>query len=187
MKRDANGNFPVIESMRNKADELVNAYMDTHSKVLAFRMDLRFPSDYGVVTDNSAIAETLKKTAQSLKRKGNDPAYICIAEQHLADHPHYHLFVLENGHKTQAWKQIADTAEKHWKTTIGSDLPGLVDYCFGTEENPHENGKIFTRAEGIPEYVNRQLDYICKTEDKGARKDGKRDFMMSRLGRFKKK
>lgn len=187
MKRDENGNFPVMENIRDNADELLQAYVQKHSKAFAVRVDVHFPQDYDARTDNKPIGDAIKKTIQTFDRKGYDPKFIRVTEQEDSPNPHFHLFFLLNGHKTRSERQVFDTMERHWGATIKRDAKGLIDYCKGTKNNPHENGIMINMAESIPDAVKRQLDYICKPDGKGKWKDGKRDFSMSRIGKSKKK
>lgn len=62
---------------------------------------------------------------------------------------------------------------------------GLVDHCNGSHDDPHENGQVITRKEGIPEYLKWQVNYVAKQQGKGLSKDSLRDFGMSRINKPK--
>lgn len=181
MNNPTEQNYSVLDNLHKKAVQQFDAYQEKHSKVLAVRADIRYPSDYGEVRSNRDIVKTIAKVKQTFERKGLDPEYIWAREQNVSDHPHYHCLLLLDGQKTRSPKAVYDVLEKHWQRTIGSSVPGLVDYCNGTPEKPHANGKIINRSEGRPEYLNRQINYIAKPEGKGPQNDGLRDFGMSRL------
>lgn len=73
MKRDENGNFPVMENIREKADELLQAYVQKHSKAFAVRVDVHFPLDYDARTDNKPIGDAIKKQSRPLTEKAIIP------------------------------------------------------------------------------------------------------------------
>lgn len=173
--------FPVMDNIHEKVKEMVEDYQTKHSKMLVVRADVRFPQNYGEVTDNKAISKTLTKFKQTLSRKGLDPSAMWVREQGTSPHPHYHCLILADGQKTRSAGMMFDTLERHWQNTIGSDSSGLIDYCYGPKDNPHENGIVVSRSEGIPQSVERQMGYISKPEGKGEPKDDMRDFGMSRL------
>lgn len=172
--------YPVLEYMNQKAFELLKQYEQVHSKILAVRLDIRYPSEYGETNGNEDIVKCVAKVKQTFARKGLDPAYMWVREQKDSTHPHFHCMFLLDGQKTQSAGMVYDITERNWQRTIGSSAKGLIDHCKGTKEKPHENGHVYTRSGGRPEYVNRQINYISKPDDKGERKDGLRDFGMSR-------
>lgn len=175
------GDYPVIPQIQEKATQLFDAYQQRHSRVLSVREDIRYPTDYGPVCGNEDIAKTMAKVAQTFARQGLDPAYIWVREQETSKHPHYHCLVLLDGQKTRSARMVYDVTERHWQNTIGTASKGLVHRCNGTAERPHENGEVISRSQGRPDYVNRQISYIAKPREKSPRKDGLRDFGMSRL------
>ncbi|MBD5416543.1 MAG: inovirus Gp2 family protein [Desulfovibrio sp.] len=175
------GDYPVIPQIQEKATQLFDSYQQRHSRVLSVREDIRYPADYGPVYDNEDIAKTMAKVAQTFKRKGLDPAYIWVRAEKSSEHPHYHCLVLLDGQKTRSAGMVYDVTERHWQNTIGASAVGLIERCNGDREHPHENGEVIPRSVGRPDYVNRQISYIAKTKEKSPRKDGLRDFGMSRL------
>ena len=185
MSNDAN--YPVMPHILGKVRNLVDSYLDKHSKALVTRLDIRYPQEHKNTQGNRDISQTMKLTMQELRRKGHDPKYGWVREQNNSDHQHYHVIILQNGHKVQSPYTAQQTVAKHWGNTIGADPTGLVDHCDGSQEDPHENGKVITRKEGIPEYVERQINYMAKPLGKGEPKDGIRDFGMSHIPAVPKK
>lgn len=181
MSKTNEGDYPVIPQIQEKATQLFDSYQRRHSRVLSVREDIRYPTDYGPVYDNEDIAKTMAKVAQTFARKGLDPAYIWVREQDTSEHPHYHCLFFLDGQKTRSAQMVYDITERHWQNTIGTDSKGLVHYCNGTPEQPHENGEVISRSQGRPEYVDRQISYMAKPTGKSPQKDGLRDFGMSRL------
>lgn len=179
--------YPVMENIHDKANELLEAYTQKHSKTFAVRFDLLYPVDYGNAPNNDHISDTIAKAEQTFRRRGLDPAHIWVREQKSSHHQHYHGVMLLDGQKTHTKGYVHDTMERHWKKTIGSESEGLIDYCNGTKDKPHENGIMIQRSQGIPAAVQRQISYICKAEDKAPPKDGLRDFGTSNPKRFRKK
>lgn len=181
MEQNEKKEFPVMANIHKKVKEMVANYQSRHSKMLVVRADVRYPQNYGEVKDNKDISKTMTKFKQTLARKGLDPATIWVREQETSQHPHFHCLILADGQKTRSAGMIFDTLERHWQNTIGSDSRGLIDYCYGPADNPHENGVVVNRSEGITKPVKTQMGYICKPEGKGEPKDGMRDFGMSRI------
>lgn len=175
------GDYPVIPQIQEKATQLFDDYQQRHSRVLSVREDIHYPEEFGPVSGNDDIVKTMAKVVQTFARKGLDPAYIWVREQEKSEHPHYHCLVLLNGQKTRSASMVYDVTERHWQNTIGTESKGLVHHCNGTREHPHENGEVISRSQGRPEYVNRQISYIAKPTEKSPRKDGLRDFGMSRM------
>lgn len=173
--------YPVMQNIHERIEGMVNDYQKKHSKMLAVRADVRYPKDYGEVNGNEDISETMRKTKQTLSRRGLDPAFAWVREQESSEHPHFHCIFLVDGQKTRSAGLIFDTLEKHWQATIDSQSRGLIHYCCGTEESPLENGKVISRKDGIPDYLKRQVNYMAKPKGKGEPKDGKRDFGLSRI------
>lgn len=172
--------FPVIPYIHNNLTELLNNYLQRHSKVLVVRADVTYPLAYPPVIDNFHIQRCMAKTIQFFQRKGLDPAYMWVRKQNTSIHPHYHCIFLLNGHKTQSSQYLFNILERYWGNTIRFSPKGLIDYCMDNGQQ-HENGNIITRTGGIPEYVYRQMSYLAKPYSKAEANDGLRDFGMSRI------
>ena len=198
--------YPVMPKLNQKAQELLENYKDRHSKVLAIRFDLRYPDksqqhegdpnqtelatnkEKMSTVDNGDIRKTISALNKYYKRKGLDPAYIWVREQKTSEAQHYHTMLLLNGHKIQNPHGVFSKVEALWQKTIGSEKKGLIQKCNKDRKgNRRANGEVFCRSEGTPKHVQRQISYMVKPRDKGAPKDGLRDFGMSRLKGVKKK
>lgn len=174
--------YPVREDLNQRINELMEDYRKRHSKVLVVRTDVRYPKNHQQEASNTDISKAMGKTIQSFRRMGHDPAYIWVREQKDSEHHHYHCIFLLNGHKTRSSGMVFDRLAQHWGNTINSGQDGLIDHCQrDARGNPHENGLVITRAEELPEAVSRQMSYLAKPKDKDKRKEGQRDFGMSRL------
>ncbi len=174
--------YSVIGYMNNNFNSLLESYMKKHSKTFFVRADVHFPSEYGSVNGNKNIIKCIAKAVQKLKRNGYDPAYAWVREQNISEHPHYHLFFLLDGKKTRSSGMVFDTLNQFWKSTSKTEKKGLINYCYQNKYGKkYENGLVISRKEGIPDSVYRQIGYMSKPYSKGERKDGLRNFGMSRL------
>lgn len=187
-KKDADGKFIVNKGIHNKLKKLVDTYTESHSKIHATRFDLTYPEGHQPRPGNEDISLTMAKVCQKFNRKNTelDPAYGWVREKKSSPNPHFHGMMLLNGQETRSAGMVFDYVEKCWQDTIGSDKKGLIDYCYGSIDDPHENGKVYQRKDGVPDYVEDQIRYMSKPDDKGEPKDGIRDVGTSRLGKYKK-
>ncbi|HIW01450.1 MAG TPA: inovirus Gp2 family protein [Candidatus Desulfovibrio intestinipullorum] len=203
--QDSQSTYPVMPELYQKAQALLEEYLERHSKVLPIRFDVRYPQDFQEdkgdmnktdfandkeqvsTIDNNDISKFMAKLIQHYKRKKLDPAYMWTREQERSETPHCHGMLLMNGHKIQNPYGVFSKAEELWQKTIGSNQPGLIHHCNKNPDGSYrKNGEVFRRSEGIPEHVQRQISYMVKPSGKGEPKDGLRDFGMSRLKGKKK-
>ncbi len=175
---------PVISPipyLQNNFTHLLQYYAYLHSKTFLVRADVRYPVDYPFVADNFHIQRCMAKVIQYLQRHGYQPMYIWVREQNTSIHPHYHCVFLLNGQKTRSARLVFDTLARFWASTIGYEAPGLIHHCeIIVDDNPFQYGQMLYRSEGIPANVYGMIDYLAKDYSKGERKDGLRDFGMSR-------
>ncbi len=169
----------VIKKMYEKVSELIDAYIDKHSKVFMARFDLKYHQDAQRGQDNRDIQRCMASVAKNLKRKHLDPAYIWAREQHESQNPHYHCLIMVNGNKTQCAKTIYDVVNTNWHAATNQTGEGLVHRCW--EENGKLWGEMIRRGEEPSEWNKGKRTYLCKPQAKGERNDGLRDFGMSRI------
>ena len=104
-------------SIFQKLIELLNFYLNKHSKCLVVRFDLTFPLNYMSVATNVLISSFTQKLIQKYKRQRLDPFYIWAREQNTSDHPHYHFALLLNGHKIESFYHVLMNAQSLWAST----------------------------------------------------------------------
>ncbi len=173
-------------SIFQKLIELLNFYLNKHSKCLVVRFDLTFPLNYMSVAINVLISSFTQKLIQKYKRQGLDPFYIWAREQNTSDHPHYHFALLLNGHKIESFSHVFMNAQSLWASTLGVDVSGQVHYCIGEKYyKNYANGIMIEmyhdEAQAKYDAVICQLSYLAKIKDKRDYGDPWRNFGMSRL------
>ena len=84
-----------------------------------------------------------------------------------------------NGNKTQYAKAIYDSATRDWLAATNQTDESLVHRC--KEENGKLWGEMLRRGEEPSDWTVGKVAYLCKTQAKGERNDGLRDFGMSRI------
>ncbi len=168
---------------------LLNYYVESHSKVLVVRFDLRFPQDFKPVDTNRYISETIAYINKKYTRQGLSPMYFWAMEQHQSLHPHYHIVLLLDGQKIRSYAHVFANAEAAWGRALGADVSGCVHHCNRTNGtiDMHRNGLQIRRCDGEQamqeqmQAVWTQISYLAKAYSKAPKKDGLRNFGMSRL------
>lgn len=169
-----------------KIIDLLNFYLNKHSKCLVVRFDLTFPLSYASVMSNELISSFIQKLIQKYKRKNLDPYYIWVREQNTSHHPHYHCALLLNGHKVESFSFIFHDVKSLWASTLGVDVAGQVHHCNDEKYyKNYANGIMIetyqNEAQVKYEAVIRQLSYLAKMRDKRDYGDPWRNFGMSGL------
>lgn len=166
--------------------QLLDFYINKHSKTLVVRFDLTFPLGYPQVVTNELISRFTQKIIQKYKRQNRDPYYIWAREQRTSLNPHYHFAMLLNGHKIEKFYHVFLNAESLWASTLGVDVSGQVHHCTG--EVFYKNFSNGIMIDGSKEdaqlaydSVVTQLSYLAKTKDKRDYGDPWRNFGMSQL------
>ncbi|UDQ99430.1 inovirus-type Gp2 protein [Lentisphaerota bacterium WC36G] len=123
--------LPCYISILEKIEALMNQAVAKHSKVLFFRMDLRFPDQSYYTDHNNILSNFLESFMRNLERQGLDPHYIWVREQNSSFNPHYHVVIMLNGHKTQSSYKHIKIANKLWSKNLGfADIYyGLLYHC----------------------------------------------------------
>lgn len=186
VNKGKDGNLELNDEIQAKLTELQEGFCKKHCKAMAVRFDIRYPESYQSSGDNKDISRMIAKLVQEYSRKGYDPAYIWVREQNTSHNPHYHCAILLNGNKTRRYRQILNSAERFWRSTINIDTTGCIDHC-----RKGENGMlIVTKRDGSADNyhdnfdaVHYQLSYLAKQNGKATEKDGVRNFGMSRIKR----
>ncbi|NDY55818.1 inovirus Gp2 family protein [Desulfovibrio sulfodismutans] len=166
--------------------QLLDFYINKHSKALVVRFDLTFPVNYAPVVTNDIISSFTQKIIQKYKRQGLNPYYIWVREQNSSDHPHYHFAILLNGHKIEKFYHVFVNAESLWASTLGTNVSGQVHHCAGNNfYKQFSNGIMIDRSkEDVHMAYNSvvtQLSYLAKAKDKRDYGDPWRNFGMSQL------
>lgn len=167
-----------IHNIRKGLITLVNDYIERHSKALATRFTLTFPSEYSIDPAFPYVSRFIAKLIQYLNRKGYDGRYLYVREQKTGEHPHYHFVVLVNGNKIQHPRFVTNAAKKFWNSTLGldKDKKGYVNYdCC---QMIRRNDKNFYEQK---ERAFIFLRYLAKVLTKGKKHDGIRNVAMSRI------
>ena len=146
--------------MLERIQALLNEACQSHSKVLFIRFDVHFPADRQAPEDNQLIVGFLNRLCQDLNRRKLDPRYFyCRENGPSSGRPHYHVFLLLDGHKIQTIKGVLAEVERLWGIALKVDARGLVDFCNGSSEGQRYNGIQLRRND--PEFGN-TLDYVFK-------------------------
>jgi len=193
VNKGKDGNLEIRDSIQSKVTKLLDHVCEKHSKVLAVRYDVHYPSDHMVSGDNRDISRHSAKLVQLYKRQGLDPHYLWVREEgQRGENPHYHCMLFLNGHKVRKYNHVFNNAEKLWQSTLGVEQGGLIDHCTkGKRGDSHENGMLISKSD--PNFENRfdavhhQASYVSKESTKAPAKDGLRDIGMSRITSSAKK
>ena len=145
-------------------DNVMDDYVDRHSKMFAMRLDVHLPEG----TDQSKIMVFNHRFIEKEKNQGYDPAYVMAREIGEENgNIHYHMALFLNGQKTESIKPHLDNAWKVLENIRKAENKegGMIDPCnrFG------RNGIMVKRDDSDPrnlEEVQRQMSYIAKTEQK---------------------
>ncbi len=170
---------------------LLQQYVDKHSKTLVVRFDLHFPHDYSFLINNNQLSEAIAYIIKKYKRQGLDPNYFWVMEQHQSIHQHYHLVLFLDGQKVRSYRHVFHNVEEAWARALQiEDASGLVHHC-----NLDCNGNVDMHRNGITirdcddevtrqsqlQAVYQQISYLAKDKDKSSVKDRLRNFSMSRM------
>ncbi len=181
--------YPFREEILTPLGQLLQVYTEMHSKTLAVRFDLHFPSDYPIVSANNYISETIAYIAKKYKRQGLDPMYFWVMEQGVSLHQHYHVLLLLNGEKVRSYSHVFHNAEAAWGRILGVNVSGCVHHCNVTDGqvDMSRNGLSIRRCDGPEKMqeqmqnVYNQISYMAKADTKAEDNDGLRNFGMSRF------
>ncbi len=176
----------ILEAVHNRLEDMNNR----HSKTLFIRFDLRYPQGHYSSDSNEDTSTFTNSFTTHLKRKGLDPQYVWVREQSREKHQHYHFMLLLNGNLTQNPYGHLRKAEEFWGKAIGSDQPGLVNFCDKSRSGePQENSVMIRRTdpnaqEKLSECMYRG-SYLAKTNTKGYAPYRHREWGASRLRKKK--
>ncbi len=175
-----------IQEILNEIKERVNRALSKHAKVMLVRYDLTFPEDIIYSNHSTYLSSFLNKLRHNLTRRRYDPIDFWVREQNTSLNPHYHCFLLLDGHKVQNPYAIFPTLTSLWASTIGDERKGLVDFC--NQQVPgyeNLNGCRLTRAdEQLYEDCINWLSYLAKGYTKGNAPPHTREYGGSRLTRL---
>ena len=158
--------FPYHEEYLNKNKKLLDSMLARHNKVMAVRMDLRYPADYQGQTGNQNLSDAMRTYTRELSREGLDPQYVVRREQKESEHPHDHVDLLVNGSLKQRYKPLVKRMAPHWGRVIGVSPEVAEKLVFPCDKHP--NGIMIRR--NTPEFqeqyddVHRQMSYLAKSE-----------------------
>ena len=140
-------------------DNVMDDYMDRHSKMFAMRLDVHLPEG----TDQSKIMVFNHRFIEREKNQGYDPAYVMVREVSDEGKTHYHMALLLNGQKVQSTYYVFKDMERILNNVAGPG--GSINHC----DNGHRNGIMVKRDDPDPKNMNefkRQCSYVAKTEQK---------------------
>lgn len=178
--------YKYREEILSSIYNILNYYIQKHSKAMIVRFDIRYPLLYTDICTNIHISSCIELVIRKYKRQGLDPYYIWVREQDTSIHPHYHCALLLDAQKIMSYAHVMDTAESVWGHVIKYPVSGCVHNCI-QPGNPDSNGKIIRRDVTVEEYSARcqdvfnQLTYLAKAQTKAVDNDGMRNFGMSRI------
>ncbi len=161
----------------------------TKSKIFFMRLDIRFPVEETIPTDNQHFSRFNASFMKDLRRKGLKPQYCAVREQSREKHQHYHEMLFLDGQKTQSIHNHIQTAERLWRHELGlEDGNGLINDCTHNRKGePQENGIMLRKDD--PDYEQkkaecfRRASYLAKVNTKSNTPDGQREVFSSRIKR----
>ena len=107
--------YQCIKEYLQKIDSLMANALQKHSKVMMFRMDLRFPVAAHCLVDHATLVSNfIESLTRNLKYNKLDPYYLWTREQEGSINPHYHLMILVDGHKNQKPHKSLNLAQELW-------------------------------------------------------------------------
>ncbi len=169
--------------------QLLEYYVEKHSKVLVVRFDLHFPITFPHVHTNQYISETIAYIVKKYKRDCLDPMYYWAMERKQGMHPHYHVVLFLDGQKVKTYKHVFHNFEDTWSRHLNTDVSGCVHHCNVTNGriDMNRNGLMIRRCDGPEKMqeqmqnVYNQISYLAKSDTKCNDNDGLRNFGMSRI------
>ncbi len=94
-----------------------------------FRLDLTFPVDYPLQTDNRLFRAFMQRFADVVRRECGACEYMWVMERNWRINPHYHLALAVNGDRTYSGWQWMRLATNLWGRQLAiafADYDGLV-------------------------------------------------------------
>ncbi len=176
----------ILHSLTN----LLQQYVEKHSKALVVRFDVHYPMAYPVIQDNYHISEALAYLIKIYKRQGLDPKYFWVREQGRSIHHHYHVVIFLDGQKIRSYSHVFHKIEEIWGRALQCDVKGCIHHCnrdYDGSIDMNRNGLCVRRCDGPEKMqeqmqaVYNQISYLAKTETKVFNNNGIRNFGMSRL------
>ena len=141
-------------------DNVMDDYMDRHSKMFAMRLDVHLPEG----TDQSKIMAFNHRFIEKEKNQGYDPAYVMTREiGEEKGNIHYHMALFLNGQKVQSTYNVFKDAERILSNVAGPG--GVIHHC----DIGHRNGIMVKRDDPDTrnlQAVQQQMSYIAKTKQK---------------------
>jgi len=159
---------------------------EKHNKVLAVRVDLRFPKDKHYPNDNKLFSKFTSPFVKDLKRQKLDPYYVAVREQSKEKHQHYHLVVFVDGNKVKFPNKVIKAAEKHWGKTVNDDKRGLVEHCTKSRSGEKQTNFYRLRRNDSDYEEHRtacfhRCSYLAKVNTKGKTAKREREVFGSQV------
>ncbi len=181
--------YEYKEEILYNLNDLLEFYINNHSKTMVVRFDLHFPRDYPITASNKPISETIAYVVKKYKRQGLDPMYFWVMEQNRSEHQHYHVVLFLDGQKVRSYSHVFHNVEEAWGRALNADTRGCVHHCnsYQGQIDMNRNGLQVRRCDGVErmheqiQAVYNQISYLAKKATKIDEKDGLRNFGMSRL------
>ena len=102
---------PMKQEIFERGDVLLYQKLQKHSQVFAERLDM-----HGRDED---IRKVLQRLAEKERRKGLDPAYLCVREVGESGNNHYHTIFFLNGNKTRSIWPLFEDANRVMNNVLG--------------------------------------------------------------------
>jgi hypothetical protein len=169
---------PLITNYLDKAIKTMDLALGQHSKVFAFRLDLRFPSwlEQGDSSKNDHICRFIERfdaiIQADLKRRKHKSKlrYIWVREIGANQNIHYHLAILLNGHAYSTVgnysfenKNLYSLIVDAWARALGV-TPEKIESCVHIPENAGYRLSRFS-TETVNAFIYR-VSYLCKSKTK---------------------
>lgn len=182
------GSYVYRSDIIQRIQSCFQTAIQSHCKVFAVRLDIRFPQGFVHDGTNSAISALLHRLKAHYDYHKIDCRYVWAREQNISAAPHYHLLLLLNGSNIQnGWGPCSLTTGL-WGSILNTNAAGLINLC-----QPGPIGGIMIRrptshsldakqAGEVAQFETtyreayRWAAYLAKTYTKGNAPHGVREF-----------
>ena len=173
---------PCDKKILDKIEECFNDEQEKHSKMMAFRYDVRIPKSIDNIDANRLFIKGQADIVKHLTRQGVDPRYVAVREKSGNGKDHYHVMVLVNAHKTQNPHGHLTKAEEIFERKLGLEpngKHGIVNFC-----DKDQDGKTARNFYIVHRGNNAEFDEAFKRASYLARchtktDDGRREMFAS--------
>lgn len=177
-----------------RINQCLRTAVEKHCKVLAVRLDVRFPNQLLTEKWTPLVSELLRRLKAHYDYHRIDCRYVWAREQNSSHAPHFHLLLLFDGSRIENAWSVQKEAARIWAKLLGMKCEACVHLCRTFSK---ENGIMLRRPSSVAigdelisqtakfeaEYRNVIIwsNYLAKTYTKGDAPYRNREFGSSRF------